>query len=146
MRTLTSSNSTMTLTIPGLFPAPRNIEGYAVDDVFMADAIETAQTMMGVDGKMSFGYTPAVKPFTITLMPTSPSMALFELWQQSMETLREALPATALVLAVPGMERTYTFTKGVLVNYKPLPDGKKLLQQVQFVTHWERIVYAPFAV
>lgn len=146
MRTLTTANSTMTLTVPGLLPAPRNIEGYAVDDVFVSDAIEIAQTMMGVDGRMSFGYVPAIKKTTVTLMPTSPSIQLFELWGTTMMTLREALPATALVLQVPGMERVYTYTKGVLVNFKPLPDLKKLSQQVQYMIDWESITYLPIAV
>lgn len=146
MRTLTNANSTITLTVPRLIPAPRSIEGYAVDDVFMADSIELAQTMMGVDGKMSFGYTPAIKPFTITLMPTSPSIQLFELWGSTMITQREVLPATTLILQVPGMERVYTFTRGVLVNFKPLPDGKKQLQQVAYTLHWQDITYLPLAV
>jgi len=143
MRTLTTANSTISITIPNLLPAPRNIEGYAVDDIFMADGVELTQTMMGVDGKMSFGYTPAIFPLTLTLMATSPSIELFELWGSTMMTLRESLPATALVITVPSMERTYTFTKAVLVNFKPLPDLKKVLQPIQYIIHSERPTFLP---
>ena len=146
MRTLTTANSSATLTVPGVFPAPRNIEGYAVDAAFMVDAIEIAQTMMGVDARMSHGYVPSIKRVTFTLMPTSPSIQLFELWYAANETLRESMPATALVITVPSMERTYSLLKCVFVNHKPFPDAKKLLQEVPFILDCERIVYAPFVV
>lgn len=145
-RTLNSTDVSITLTIPGLIPAPRNVQGFAVDDVFMTEAIEINQTMMGVDGRMSFGQVPAIVPFQLTLMADSPSIELFELWGSAIISSRTSLPASAMVINAPGAERIYTFTKGVLVNYKPTADFKKVQQPVQYMIHWERLTYLPFTV
>ena len=58
MATLTSANSAFSLQIANLYPVPQSIQGYAADDAFAVDDVEPVETVMGVDGKLSGGYTP----------------------------------------------------------------------------------------
>ena len=89
MATLTAANCSLFLSITGLFPVPQQIQGFATDDAFAADEVEFAQTVMGVDGVMSGGYTPVMTPLNITLQPDSPSMSFFETIISAQKTARD---------------------------------------------------------
>ena len=51
-KTLTAANSVILLTIPSLFPVAQQLQGFSAEDVFDTDQLDTAETMMGVDGKL----------------------------------------------------------------------------------------------
>lgn len=143
VRSITSSNSRFTLTIPGLFPTPRNIEGYATDDLFMVDNVQVAETMMGADGNMSAAFLPVITPLTVTLMASSPSRELFEFWDMQMKQTREILSAEAGLIQLKSIGRTYAFTNGVLQTVTRMPAAKKALQPVTFIIHWESVSPIP---
>jgi len=46
---LTGANSIYTLAISSIFPSPQQLQGYAADDVFTSDPLESTETLMGVD-------------------------------------------------------------------------------------------------
>lgn len=143
-RTITSANSVFTLLIPGLLPAPFNVQGYAADDAFSVDAVESAETMMGVDGKMSAGYTPFITPMTVTLQADSASVDIFDQWLGAQQASRETLPATATI-TLPAVNKSYVLTNGVLKRIKQFPDNKKVLQPVQYSIDWESVTAVPIA-
>jgi hypothetical protein len=58
MATITIANSVFTLTATAVFPVPQALQGYAADDAFTTEAIAMADVVIGVDGKLSAGYTP----------------------------------------------------------------------------------------
>lgn len=142
MTDITSANSVFTLVIPGVIPAPFNVEGYAADDAFTTDAVDLAETLMGVDGKMSAGYTPVITPLTVMLQADSPSISVFDAWLGAMEASRQIFVAQATIV-LPAVAKSYVFTKGVLKSAKRFPDAKKILQPVQYVIHWERVTAVP---
>ena len=80
---ITSANAVLTINIPGLYPVPQTMVEWAADDAFSTDAVQIAETRMGVDGVMTGGYTPAIIPLTLTFMPDSPSIAVFDFWVTS---------------------------------------------------------------
>lgn len=139
MGSITSANSTYSLVINSVYPNAQILQGYAADDAFSADAVDKAQVVMGVDGRQSAGYifNPIVQ--TITLMPDSPSLEVFSNWINAMDAIREILNSTANI-SLPAIGKKYTLTNGVLVNYKPIPDVKKVMQAVPFKISWERVV------
>lgn len=142
--TITSANSVFTLLIPGVFPAPLNLEGYATDDAFSSDSVESSETMMGVDGKMAAGFTPFITPVTIALMANSPSRIIFDTWLNAEVAAKEVFPADATLL-IPSIGMSYIMKNGVLRKGKRLPDGKKVLQPVQFTIDWESVTPVPVA-
>ena len=75
--TITSANSTFTITAASLFPTPVQLQGYASDKAFATEALELAEVQMGVDGRMTSGYVPNVVKQTISLQADSPSRSIF---------------------------------------------------------------------
>ena len=138
MATITAANSVFLLAIGGIFPVPQQLQGYAADAAFAFDAIEPAETVMGVDGKMSAGFTPYMTPQTVSIMPDSPSLSIFEAWLAAMQTSREVFFGNATII-LPAIGRKYTLTRGVLTSAKTAPDVKKVLQAQEFKLTWESV-------
>lgn len=136
--TITSANSILTMIVPGLFPVPVSIQGYASDDAFMLDALDLAEVSMGVDGKMSAGYVPKEVKQTITLQADSESKDFFAILTQAVKTAREVFYMSA-TLSLPSTGEAFTFTRGILTSVEQAPAGKKMLQPQKFVITWESV-------
>ena len=140
--TLTTANSIFMLVIPDLFPIPQQLQGYGPDDISSFEAVDSVETVMGVDGLLSAGWVATPKKQTITLQADSNSTLIFDAWQQTQEALRDALIANGLI-TYPGLGRIYTCTKGFLTNYTPAPDARKIFQPRRFQITWESVLGAP---
>jgi hypothetical protein len=140
--TLTTANSVYMLVIPDLFPIPQQLQGYAADDIFSTEAVDSVEVVMGVDGHLSAGWVPTTKRQTITLQADSVSSLMFDDWQQSQEVVRDAFTANAFI-TLPSLGRIYTCTNGYLTNYMPMPDARRTLQPRRFQITWQSILGAP---
>lgn len=140
--TLTVANSVIFLVIPDLFPVPQQLQGYAADDVLSTEAVDSVEVQMGVDGLLSGGWMPTPKRQTFTLQADSPSVTMFDAWQQSQEAIQDAYVANGFI-TLPSIGRIYTCTKGFLTSYTPMPDARKVLQPRKFTITWESILGAP---
>lgn len=136
MPSLTSANAVVMLWIPGIFPAPVPIQGFAADDVFDTDTIESAETLMGVDGILSAGFVFVPVNQNYALQADSPSISFFDLWWTTQQQTRDIYRANGLI-SLRALGKKWTMSRGVLTNYKPLPDAKKLLQPQKFRITWE---------
>lgn len=139
MATITSANSSLTLAVLKLFPVPQKIEGYAADDSFTVASQDVGEFVMGVDGRMSMGFVFNSVDMTITIMPDSPSLALFEAWINTEKATKDKFSANATVM-MPSLGRKYVLTNGGLKTIKSMPDAKKLLQPMSFVITWQQVV------
>lgn len=137
-KTITSANSVFTLVVAGLFPAPVQLQGYASDKAFLTEAVDLAEVQMGVDGRMTAGYTPMPVKQTVSLQADSPSKDIFTALIQAMKTAREIYYITGNIV-LPSTGETYAMTRGVLTNAKQIPDAQKVLQPMDFVITWESI-------
>lgn len=138
VKTLTTANSVFALSIAGIYDTPQTLKGYAADDAFSAGEVTPGEALMGVDGIMSYGYTPYPIEMNISLQADSPSIAIFDNWIKTQNQVREAYAANAEIV-LPSTGAKYTLTKGVLTKGKPLPDAKKVLQPVSYTITWESI-------
>lgn len=143
MKTLTAANSVILLSVQGLFNTPVQLQGYAADDVFDIEDLTTAETMMGVDGKLSAGWVPQPIVQNFTLQADSDSVTFFEQWYQAQQRVREVYAAAGST-SLPSVGRKYTMRKGILTKYAAAPNGKKVLQPRRFTVTWEAIAAAPF--
>lgn len=100
---------------------------------------------MGVDGKMSAGFTPYIVRQTIILQADSPSVALFEAWLGAQNVLRDVLFADG-ALSYPGLQKAYALIKGVLTRVTPMPQAKRVLQPVTYEIAWETVQPASITV
>lgn len=136
--TITSANSVFTIVVPGLFPAPVQLKGYSSDKAFTTEAIDFAEVNMGVDGRMTAGYTPNPTKQTVSLQADSPSKDIFTAIIQAMKTAREIFYVNGTI-ALPSTGENFTLTRGILTNAKQIPDAQKVLQPMDFVITWESV-------
>jgi len=141
-RSLTAANAILLIGVVGLYDSPQQIQGFSTDDAFDVDAIEGAETMMGVDGRMSAGFVPRERKMSIVLQADSLSNDFFDNWARAQEVGRSLYWANGSI-AIPANRKKYTLTNGILSSYKPLPGVKKVLQPRTHVITWEASSPAP---
>ena len=139
--TITGATAIVMLSINQLFPDPQQLQGFAVDDVFDNDAIESAETLMGVDGIMSAGFVFVPVEQRFALQADSPSVQFFDFWWSSNQQQQDLFFASGTTF-LPSLQKKWNMVKGVLISYKPLPDAKKLLQPQRFGIRWQSIIPA----
>jgi len=135
---ITSANSIFTLVVAGLFPAPVQLHGYSSDRAFSNDAMALAEVNMGVDGRMTAGYTPTATVQTVTLQADSPSRDFFATIVAATKTLRDVYYLSGTI-TLPSTGETFTLTRGVLNTVKQIPDAAKVLQPVEYQITWESV-------
>ena len=138
MASITAANAIFSLSINKLITAPQILYGFAADDIFDTESLEIGEVMMGVDGFLSAGYVHTPVKQTISLMADSPSMRLFEDWYKAQQASGEIYFAQGNV-TLSSINRQYILTKGVMTNYSPISDVKKLLQPRKFSLVWESV-------
>jgi hypothetical protein len=142
MSTLTAANSILAIAITDLYSSPQTIQGYAVDDAFEAESVEQAEVKMGVDGILSGGKVFNPYPMTIHLMPTSPSVAIFETWRSQQDAQVDVFNAAGSII-LPSTGMKYTLVNGFLTKATPFPAVKKTLDMLVYEITWNLIVSAP---
>jgi hypothetical protein len=141
-RNITAANATIILTAPDVVGAPVQLQGFSTDNIYDMDAVEPVETMMGVDGVLSGGYTPKPLPQVFMIQADSPSIDFFEAiqaWQQT-NLAAEIISGTALLL---GPQKLYSMPKGYLTSYQPLPPAHKVLQARRFTITWQGVFSSP---
>lgn len=136
--TITSANSVFTLVVPGLFPAPVQLFGYSSDKAFITEAVELAKVNMGVDGRMTAGYTPNPVAQSIALQADSPSKDFFRVLISATKTAREIYYIQGSI-ALPSTGESFEMVRGVLTKGKQIPDAENVLKPVEFEITWESI-------
>jgi hypothetical protein len=138
MASITSVNAVYMITIPGVFPDPQQLQGFAVDDIFTTDAIDNVETMMGVDGNMSAGFVFVPVKQSIALQADSPSNDVFYQWYAAQQALKDIYFANGVVV-LPGLGKKWTMTRGVLSSYHPMPDMAKVAQPQRYSITWNKV-------
>lgn len=142
MKSITSANSVLYLSISNLYPVPQQLQGFAADDIFDLGDIAPSEVLMGVDGKLSAGFVHVPIPQGIMLQADSDSNDLFDAWFAAQQAAGEVYFANGIV-RLPSVQRSYVLKKGALTGYKPAPDAKKTLQPRKYSITWESFIGAP---
>lgn len=143
MSTITAANSVVLISVTGLFDVPQQLQGFSADDVTDTDSLAPAETMMGVDGRLSGGWVPVPIVQSITLQADSFSNQLFERWYMAQQAQRESYIANGSIF-LPATGRKYTMTRGFLTGVMVTPQVKKVLQPRKYSVTWESITAAGF--
>lgn len=143
--TITSANAQLTFAVGNnVFPIPQIIQGFAVDDAFEVQSVKPNETRIGVDGRKSSGRTPYLVPFSVMLMPDSPSILTMDQWLGAMAAIGDDITCDG-TLVIPGIQKIYTLTNGTMSGAIVLPSGKKLLEAQKYEFEFESIVPGPFS-
>jgi hypothetical protein len=138
---ISAANATLSLQIASVFPIPQNIQGFAADDVFDLDQIESVETMMGVDGILSGGFVWKPQPQRVILQADSASNAVFDTWNAQQVATGQAYLANG-VIRLPSIGLKIVLSNGYLTGYK-LPSAKKLVQPRPYHITWNLALPAP---
>ena len=141
MANITSANAVYILTIPGLYDSGVQIQQFSADDMFDTEALDSAETQMGVDGHFTAGFVYVPLRQSITLMADSNSVDVFETWYGAQQTSRSLYEANGTIV-LSSVGKTYTLTRGFLTGYAPLPDAKRTLQARKFGITWQKVTSA----
>ena len=101
MGDITSANAVFTITIPGVFSSPQQLQGFDVDAAISNDAVDVAEDKIGVDGILSAGFIFSLVPMAIHLQADSASNNLFETWLATQKTNLTTYLARAQIV-LPG--------------------------------------------
>lgn len=141
---LTAANTDISLSIAGIFPIPQQLQGFATDDVFDVGAIESVETMMGVDGVLSGGFVYKEIEMEISLQADSASLSVFDVWWTQMVATQQTYTANGLI-RLPSVKTKFVMTRGFLKSYKAAPQGRRILQPRKFRIGWQMIAPQPTA-
>lgn len=142
MASITAANSVLYMAITGLFPTPQKLQGYATDDIYSTDAMETAETQMGVDGFLSAGFVFVPVKQNYSLQADSNANVIFDNWNAAQQAQIELYRANATI-TLPSLGKKWTMTNGVLTSFPPMPDAGKTLKPRKYGITWERITPSP---
>lgn len=137
MNNITSANATAYMVVKDLYPAGFPLNNFSTDQAIDEAEDTIAETRMGVDGYMAAGYTPSIKNVTIQFEAASPSVAFLNNLYLASQKNRRTYEVT-LVITVPAVKKTFTYTGGVLKTAKALPALKKTLDPVSYGFDFER--------
>ena len=132
---ITSANATLILTVENLYPAGVKIEGFSTDNSFAMDDDTIAETHMGVDGKMTAGFTPSEKSITITLDAGSPSYEVLCNIYNTSKTNMTVLE-TSMQITVPALGKEFSLKNGVMISGHPVQSGEKVLGNTAWTFHF----------
>ena len=141
MATITAANAVFTLSVPQVFPAPIQLQGYAADDAFATEAVEPAEVMLGVDGIASAAFVPFLTKTIIALQADSPSLYLFDQWLGAQVAAQEIYLASASI-ALLSINKTFALIAGTLTRVVQFPAAKKVLQPLSFEITWQSVTPA----
>lgn len=137
-KNITSADSTAVLTVEDLYPSGVALEQYSTDAAISQGDDTLAETRMGVDGQMVAGYVPSIKTVTITLEASSPSIKVFDDIYQASQT-NKTFYRLGLTVTIPALEKTVTYSNGILKAGKFMPDINKTLQPIAYQIDFERV-------
>lgn len=141
---ITAADSVLTLSVASVYPTPQTIAGFATDDAFNFGDVDVAEGQMGVDGVLSAGWVPVAFTQEITLQADSDSNMFFEQWYLAQKAARTVFRSSGTAI-IPSTSRQYRLTRGILRQYSPAPQAKKLLQPRRYSIMWEAVIPSAYA-
>jgi hypothetical protein len=134
---ITDADAVIILTVENLYSSGVQIQGFSTDTAWTSGDAQIAEARMGVDGKLSAGYTPQPRTININLEASSPSLEVMRNIVESSQ-LNKAVYTCTMNITIPAQGKEYTLTNGVLQTAHDLSDGKKTLDPSQFTFLFEQ--------
>lgn len=139
--TITSANSVFSITVPGLFNTPVQLQGYSADKAWDTSAVVLTETQIGVDGRKTAGVVFNPVKQSIALQADSPSTLIFEAIFAAQLAARDVYYIYATI-DLPATGQSYVCNKGTLEDYNSVATAGKVLQMRDFGINWQSILPA----
>jgi len=141
-RNITSINAVITLTIPGLYSSPQQLQQFSATNIFDVGTQDLNETAMGLDGYLSAGTINAPIDQTITLMADSLSNDLFRNWALAIKQQQDPLRCSGFC-TLKGIGVSYGLVNGVLVSWPPIPTAGRTLEAQRYLIRWQSLTVNP---
>lgn len=129
-RTLTAANSILLVRAKGYNTQWVKMEGFAADSAFDFGQGQIGETVIGVDGVQSGGFTPYETDFNIQLQANSPSRSFFDGVINHINKTQETV-AFEFSVEIPSIRKRYQ-QSGFMVNVPGGTTAKKLLESATY--------------
>ena len=139
--TITSANSVFSITVPGLFDTPVQLQGYSADKAWDTSPVVLTETQIGVDGRKTAGLVFNPVKQSISLQADSPSNLIFEAIFAAQLAARDVYYIYA-VIDLPATGQSYICNKGTLEDYNSVATAGKVLQMRDYGFNWQNVIPA----
>lgn len=134
---ITSANAKLILTCEELYPSGVELQMFSTNQAWSADALQVAETRMGVDGHMAAGYVPNIKTMTIQLEASSPSRRYMQTIQKAMIT-NQRLYKVSITAIIPSIGEQIIWSEGVMQNGAVTSTAARVMEPTSWVFHFEK--------
>lgn len=141
---ITAADVVATMTVTNLYTSGFQLEGFTADNIFDAGNVDLAETIMGVDGKLSAGAILTSIDQTWHIMPDSPSYTKIQNWANLSRTSIAAYRCNATIV-FPTHGKKYTCTNGVLVNAPLMPGAGRTVNPITMLIRWQNAVPSEYS-
>ncbi len=121
-----------------VFPVPIQLQGFSADDIFTTNPLESAETLMGVDGILSGGFVFVAVKWEVSFQADSVSNSVFDQWYQSQQAVKDVFQAQG-TLWLPSIGTKWALNNGFLTTFHSMPDARKVLQPRRNAITWESV-------
>ena len=135
---ITSSDSVLIMIVQDLYPAGIKLEKFSADNIITNESRQSAETRIGVDGKIAAGWIPAIKTVTINLEADSPSLEFIENIIAKQD-LNKKLFEISLDITIPSVSKVYSFKKGYIHDVSDMSNLANVLDPREFTIHFESV-------
>jgi hypothetical protein len=135
---ITSANSVVTISVPGLFPVPQQLKGFSAERAWETGDLQLTESQMGVDGRKTSGIVFNMPEQKFSLQADSPSKQIFIAIQNAQKAKRDVYYISGTI-DLPSTGESFICKRGTLKSAKPLADAAKVLQPMDFTIEWESI-------
>lgn len=143
-RTLTAANCQIALSVDTIFPVPILMSGFATDNIFRFSDVTQVQTLMGVDGRLSAGWSAVSVPWLISFMGDSLSVDVFEAVIARQKAQQTAYAFTGLIDA-PSLNKSASMRRGFLGPVSTFNSADKMMSGRTFSLVWESVDVLPLS-
>ena len=139
--TITSANAVVTITVPGLFDTPVQLQVFSADKAWDTAAVVRTESQIGVDGRKTAGRVFNPIKQTFSFQADSPSVAIFEAIDAASRLARDVYYIYANI-TLPSTTQNYFCVKGTLEDMNPMASAGKVLAAREFSISWADIIGA----
>lgn len=98
-KSITSANSSITITIPGVYSSGVLLQQFAVNDILDPEAQTLTESRVGADGFVVGGYVFNLAKFKMAFQASSSSILVFYAWKAAQDAQSDVIAGSMTIIA-----------------------------------------------
>lgn len=96
---ITSANTSIQLTIPGVYSSGVLLQNFAVNDILDTEAQTLSEARVGADGELAAGYVFNLNKFRMMFQANSDSINVFYAWKAAQDAIPDVILGSMKIVA-----------------------------------------------